>query len=66
MAGGARLRATRSWRRTLGFRRFLHNATDHHVKEMLRRDPQYFYKILPYAQAMGQGRHFTALFHGPA
>ena len=49
---------------TLGFRRFLHNATDHHVKEMLRRDPQYFYKILPYAQAMGQGRHFTALFHG--
>ena len=48
---------------TLGFRRFLHNATDRHVVQMLRRDPQYFYKILPYAEAMGQGRHFVALFH---
>lgn len=48
---------------TLGFRRFLHNAADHHVMQMLRRDPQYFYKILPYAEAMGQGRHFVSLFH---
>jgi len=48
---------------TLGFRRFLHNATEHHVLQMLRRDPQYFYKILPYAEAMGQGRRFVALFH---
>lgn len=48
---------------TLGFRRFLHNATDRHVVQMLRRDPQYFYKILPYAEAMGQGRHFVSLFH---
>ena len=31
--------------------------------QMLRRDPQYFYKILPYAEAMGQGRHFVSLFH---
>ena len=49
---------------TLGFRRFLLNATDHHAQQMLRRDPQYFYKMLPYAEAMGQGRRFTALFHG--
>lgn len=49
---------------TLGFRRFLLNATDHHVKQMLRRDPQYYYKMLPYAEAMGQGRRFTGLFHG--
>lgn len=49
---------------TLGFRRFMHNATDHHAKQMLRRDEQYFYKMLPYAEAMGQGRHFTGLFHG--
>ena len=48
---------------TLGFRRFLHNASDHHVMQMLRRDPQYFYKILPYAEAMGQGKQFVALFH---
>ena len=48
---------------TLGFRRFLYNAADHHLMQMLRRDPQYFYKILPYAEAMGQGRQFVALFH---
>ena len=30
---------------------------------MLRRDPQYFYKMLPYAEAMGLGRRFVALFH---
>ncbi len=47
---------------TLGFRRFLHNASDHHLTQMLRRDPQYFYKILPYAEAMGQGKHFVSLF----
>ena len=48
---------------TLGFRRFIHHAADHHLMQMLRRDPQYFYKILPYAEAMGQGRHFVSLFH---
>lgn len=47
---------------TLGFRRFLHNASDHHLLQMLRRDPQYFYKMLPYAEAMGQGKRFVALF----
>ena len=31
--------------------------------QMLRRDPQYFYKILPYAEAMGMGQKFVALFH---
>ena len=49
---------------TLGSRRFLLNATDHHAQQMLRRDPQYYYKMLPYAEAMGQGRRFTGLFHG--
>ena len=46
----------------LGFRRFLHNATETHVLQMLRRDPQYFYRILPYAEAMGMGRQFVSLF----
>ena len=48
---------------TLGFRRFLHNTADHYLMQMLRRDPQYFYKILPYAEAMGWGRQFVAMFH---
>ena len=48
---------------TLGFRRFLLHANAHHLSQMLRTDPQYFYKMLPYAQAMGQGRQFVALFH---
>lgn len=47
---------------TLGFRRFLHNASDYHLAQMLRRDPQYFYKMLPYAEAMGQGKRFASLF----
>ena len=48
---------------TLGFRRFMLHANDYHVQQMLRRDPQYFYKMLPYAEAMGQGRRFVSLFH---
>ena len=48
---------------TMGFRRFLLHAGEHHLLQMLRRDPQYFYKMLPYAEAMGQGRRFVALFH---
>ena len=49
---------------TLGFRRFLHHASRHQAVQMLSRDPQYFYKILPYAQASGYGRRFVGLFHG--
>jgi len=48
---------------TLGFRRFLQHAAEHHVLQMTRRDPQYFYKMLPFAEAMGQGQRFVALFH---
>lgn len=47
---------------TLGFRRFIRNASEHHAIQMLRRDPQYYYKMLPYAQAMGQGQRFAGLF----
>jgi len=46
---------------TMGFRRFLHNASDRHLTQTLYRDPQYFYRILPYAQAMGQGRRLANL-----
>ena len=47
---------------TMGFRRFLLHVSEHHLLQMLRRDPQFFYKMLPYAEAMGQGRRFVALF----
>ena len=46
---------------TMGFRRFLRNASDRHLTQTLYRDPQYFYRILPYAQAMGQGRRLANL-----
>ena len=48
---------------TMGFRRFLLHVSEHHLLQMLRRDPQFFYKMLPYAEAMGQDRRFVALFH---
>ena len=48
---------------TVGFRRFLLRADEQQLQQLLRRDPQYFYKILPYAQAMGQGRRFVSMFH---
>lgn len=47
---------------TLGFRRFLSHATEQNMMQMQRRDPQYFYKLLPYAEAMGLGRKFVTLF----
>lgn len=45
-----------------GFRRFLAHASDHHLYLMLGRDPQYFYKLLPYAEAVGLGRSFAKKF----
>ena len=48
---------------TMGFRQFLLHASENHLQQMVRRDPQYFYKILPYAEAMGLGRRFVSLFH---
>lgn len=48
---------------TMGFRKFILQATEHHMLQMQVRDPQYFYKLLPYAEAMGQGHRFVGLFH---
>lgn len=48
---------------TMSFRRFLLRVSEHHVLQMQARDPQYFYKMLPYAEAMGIGRKFANLFH---
>jgi len=46
---------------TMGFRRFLLHASDRHLSQTLYRDPQYFYKMLPFAEAMGQGKRLAAL-----
>ena len=47
---------------TLGFRRFMLHTSEHYAMQALVRDSQYFYKMLPYAEAMGQGRRFVSLF----
>jgi len=46
----------------LGFRRFLSRMTEHYCLMMLHRDPQYFYKTLPYAEAMNLGAAFARKF----
>lgn len=46
---------------TMGFRRFLLHASDQHLSQTLYRDPQYFYKMLPFAEAMGQGKRMASL-----
>lgn len=40
---------------TLGYRRFLRHVTRQQLQSRLEQDSQYFYRILPYAEAMGQG-----------
>ena len=44
----------------MGFRRFLGRVSEHYLGSMLQRDPQYFYRMLPYAEAMGLGARFSA------
>ena len=47
---------------TRGFRRAIRTADSSHLLQMLHRDPQYFYKMLPYALAMGVGDAFVDAF----
>lgn len=47
---------------TRGFCRFLGHAEDQHLVEMLHRDGQYFYSMMLYAAACGQGRTFARRF----
>ena len=46
----------------LGFRRFLLRTSESHLAMRLQRDPQYFYRTLPYAEAMGLGAQFARKF----
>ncbi len=47
---------------TLGFRRYLLGLTEKKLRRLLRQDGQYFYRLLPYAEALGCGRAFAARF----
>ena len=44
------------------FRRYLKTANTHHLQLMLNQDGQYFYDVLPYAEALGLGRRFARRF----
>ena len=44
------------------FRRYLKASNTHHLQLMLHQDSQYFYDVLPYAEAMGMGRTFARRF----
>lgn len=44
------------------FRRYLKSSDTHHLQLMLHQDSQYFYDVLPYAEALGLGRHFAKRF----
>lgn len=46
----------------LGFRRYLRRLTPDDAARLMQQDPQYFYKTLPYAEALGVGARFTAAF----
>ena len=48
----------------LGFRKFLKTASANHLMTMLRRDSQYYYKMLPYALSLGLDEAFTRKFGG--
>lgn len=46
-------------RRLLGLRRFLKKADKASLQRLSQMDPQYFYRMLPFAEAMGVGRAFA-------
>lgn len=46
----------------IGFRRYLRRASDKHLIAAQQRDGQFFYKLLPYAEAMGMGAAFAKKF----
>lgn len=46
----------------IGFRRYLRRAGGNHLIAAQKRDGQFFYKLLPYAEAMGMGAVFAKKF----
>ena len=45
-----------------GFRRYLKNLDEKQLPSLLYRDGQYYYRLLPYAEAMGLGLEFSRKF----
>lgn len=61
--GGRRSRSGRDMlARLRSLRRFLTTAEPKQLRRLLRQDPQYFYRLLPFAEALGVGRAFAARF----
>ena len=46
----------------LGFRRYLLSSSSRTLRNNLKTDPQYFYQVLPYADALQVGRIFAGAF----
>lgn len=63
LSGGRRTASARDRAAELrGFRRYLRTADTHRLQQLLREDSQYFYALLPYAEALGVGRAFAKRF----
>ena len=63
MFGGKRTEAGQDQvRRLLGLRRFLHRAQPGVLQKHNYNDPQYFYRMLPFAEALGVGAAFARRF----
>ncbi len=48
--------------RLRSLRRFLSSAEPKQLRRLLRQDPQYYYQMLPFAEALGIGKAFSARF----
>ena len=47
-------------RRLLGLRRYLSRSQSGELQKLCWQDPQYYYRMRPYAEALGVGRRFSA------
>lgn len=63
MFGGRRSRGGEDHvRQVLGLRRYLRRMDNEAALQLVHRDSQYFYRMLPYAEALGVGSHFAKQF----
>ena len=46
----------------LSLRKFLLTVSQEDLRSRLRQDPMYYYRLLPWAKALGLGRDFSARF----
>lgn len=63
MFGGRRSRGGEDHvRQVLGLRRYLRRMDNETALQLVHRDGQYFYHLLPYAEVLGVGSHFVKQF----